>query len=375
MLRERATAKDKFTTNSTQTLNPTLRTREAQTDPLPVASVGVQASAWDIVDAQTSDKHDQHQRSRLNIVALTQTVPVGVSGDPSSMTAQSNASGVSSFTGSSASTSSRGALASSLGDGTDGSTMATIGSTSSRVGMRSKSYSDRERSAHEAGGSDGMRNEVLGLLPAYQRIARLPSFLNALRVMENAVVQTLVHHPQQMYRYIATGNGNDNNNTNNDPLSPHNASSSSSSSTSQDAWDSPGNNTTNSKRTIQTGSSSSSSSSSRPGVNDLNPLHRLPTGRVDPNALSSSSTALANPLAHVPVLDSGKQGQTLRGLWAFNSPLISGLPVTSLSWNVQNPDLLAVGYGHTSYASSDPVRSPHCVWYHYSHGHGHKYYV
>ncbi len=105
-------------------------------------------------------------------------------------------------------------------------------------------------------------------------------------------------------------------------------------------------------------------SSSRPTSARPRPGSRPVSAATVPKATAKLSvpTATAAPAVETPVLTvASADAPGLERLWTYACPLAANRAVTRVSWNRQNADIIAVGYGALEYGQ-DSAGGLVCVW-------------
>lgn len=271
---ERHKEKDKFISRHAQTFNNTQRTKAIQVRPSETRSTGAQITTWDIYDS-----YQERDEQELNAAKQSVDQFVTISTKAQETTASS------------------GGMSSSTIDG---------------AGVGSESVVD----GHEGKGGAG----TLNMASPFERILRTPGFKERLDVIEQAVVQKIIHNQQLLFRNHP------------DAIDP------------------------------ETGERISAPKQENkeaepPTVEAVAvPTEATPKdGAVDPDAavggggpegeagekVSSSAGATTGPRSR------------LTHLWTFVCPLSTGKNVACMCFNKQNQDLLAVGYGDFKFGNNE----------------------
>jgi WD40 repeat protein len=176
--------KDKFSMRHAQTFNNSLRDKEIQASPPETKEEGVQVTTWGIYDAYNEDQPTETAAA------------AGLMGANGAVAAAA----ANSVQGSSTSKASvKGSMAS----------MASMGSMASMASMNMASASAMTQNSLRSGASSGaggdqphsITGSTHGIVPnSFEAVSRMPEFMRALAVMEQAVIQNEIREKQLLYR-------------------------------------------------------------------------------------------------------------------------------------------------------------------------------
>lgn len=351
-LLERRKEKDKYSSRFAQTLTVSQRSRQTQTPIIQMQSVGTQATTWSLYDELEGDPNagsdPNQQRNRANVKPMVGSGRIGSADTRSTATTNLLTS----------------------------TTAATTTATTTLV--PGGKVGDDFRGVAPAG-SDRVRSQILGLVPAYLRVISLPSFAQALRVMEAAVVQTFNYPQQLLYRSLISQTD----------LAKLSTTATGDAGTEGEAGAGSaaiGSNTAGAGHSSTlTGGSGATTSTIGAGLNVArNPTRRTREGK-DKGRSGGSAVNMTTGSGATPTTSTNPNDRQIRLLWNLAPPctfssmtpqsatslsssgpnpnnftIPVGLQVTCVAWNQQVPDLLAIGYGSSTYGQQSTGAI--CFW-------------